>query len=96
MNLLEKLYSLFAVLFALMLVTALLLIPELRYPDKLLLVCAVGFAINIGLMFVVLRDILYRPFPTNRTKYFWLMVVLLFWPSVLVYLVKHGFRPRTL
>lgn len=94
MNLIEKIYAIFALLFALALVCCLILIPELRYLDKLVPLCIAGLVINVGLMFVVLKDIFYRPFPDTKQRYFWVFVVLFFWPAIIIYLPKYGFKPR--
>lgn len=94
MNFFEKIYSILAVIVAAALIAALVLVPELRYPEKLLPLCTVGLLINIGLMFVILRDIFSRRFSSLGQKYLWLAMILLFWPSVLIYLPKHGFKPR--
>lgn len=96
MNLFEKTYSILAIIFAILLIILLIVMPELRYIDKLLPLCTLGFAVNTALMFIVLRDIFYRPFRDIGTKYLWLALVLLIWPSILYYLPRYGFRPRTM
>jgi hypothetical protein len=53
-----------------------------------------GMFLGIPLLFVVFRDIYKRDFPNPNTKVTWTILILLFWPSILVYLYKHGFRPR--
>lgn len=95
MNALEKTYSIFAVLFAAGLIVCLILFQELRELNSLLAICSVGFVINIGLMFIVLRDIFLRPFSDPNKKYIWLALVLLFWPAIIYYLPQYGFHPRT-
>ena len=94
MNISEKLFSIFAVFFAVGLITALSIYPEIRNLKILLPLGLVGVTVNIGLMFVVLRDILYRKFTHPTAKYIWIAVVLFFWPAVLYYLPKHGFKSR--
>jgi len=94
MNIIEKIFSIFAVFFAIGLIATLLINPEIRELKILLPVSLAGVAINIGLMFVVLRDILYRSFKNPMVKYIWLAVILFFWPAVLYYLPRHGFRSR--
>ena len=95
MNLFEKIYAVLAVVFALTLLTALFLYPQLREIQNLIPISLVGLVVNIGLLFVVLRDILSRSFPDPNRKYFWLVLVLLVWPAILYYLPRHGFSPRT-
>lgn len=94
MNYFEKFYSVFAIFFAAGLVISLILFPELRLMNRLLPISLLGFSINIGLMFIVLRDIFHRRFDSQSKKYFWLAIVLLFWPSVIYYLPRYGFQPR--
>jgi len=40
------------------------------------------------------RDIFQRPFDNSNTRYLWLAIILLFWPAGLIYLLRHGFKPR--
>lgn len=94
MSLLEKLYSIFAVLFAVVFMVALIAKPELRQLRILLPAGLIAVAVNIGLMFCVLRDVLDRSFKRPAAKYLWLAVILIFWPAVLYYLPKHGFKKR--
>ncbi|MEE4243495.1 MAG: hypothetical protein V2I36_18695 [Desulfopila sp.] len=94
MSIIEKIYSVFAVLFAAAFITILLLIPETRDLHIMLPAGLLGLCINIGLMFVVLRDILYRKFTSPTGKYVWICIILFFWPAILYYLPKYGFRER--
>jgi hypothetical protein len=94
MNILEKVFSLFAVSFAIGLIAVITIYPQTRELKVLLPLSLAGVAINIGLMFVVLRDILYRTFTQPMAKYVWIAVILLFWPAVLYYLPRHGFKSR--
>lgn len=94
MNNIEKIYSVFAVLFAFSLLTVLTISPELRVFKNLIIACLAGMVVNIGLLFIVLKDIFTRPFTEPNRKYFWLVMVLLVWPSILYYVPKHGFKPK--
>ncbi|MFN2353061.1 MAG: hypothetical protein ABR512_00870 [Desulfopila sp.] len=94
MNTIEKAFSIFAILFAIGLIAAFWAIPELRQVKLLVPISFFGMVINIVLMFIVLRDILYRRFSTPTKKLIWLGVILLFWPAILYYLPRHGFQPR--
>lgn len=94
MNLLEKCLCLAAIFFAFFLVAALLLVPDLRQPSALLPLAGIGLVVNVGLMVVVLRDILQRRFTNPTDKYLWLALVLLVWPAIIVYLLRHGFKAR--
>jgi hypothetical protein len=94
MNNFEKTYSVLAVAFALCLVTGIILFPELRRLNFLLPMSFLGLAVNIGLLFLVLRDIFLRRFSNKSARFYWLGLVLIFWPSIIYYLLHHGFRPR--
>jgi len=94
MNIPEKIFSVFAVFFAIGLIAALSVYPEIREFKILLPLSLAGVAVNIGLMFVVLRDILYRKFTNPVSKYIWIAVIIVFWPAILYYLPKHGFKSR--
>lgn len=94
MNTFEKLFAIFAVLFAIVLISALSLLPEMRQLSFLLPAAGAGLVVNVILMFIVFRDIVLRPFPTRRDRFLWGGLVLLFWPALLVYLPLHGFRRR--
>ncbi len=91
----EKLYSWFALLFAICLVAGLFLFPQLKELRVLLPASFIGLIINVILMFIVFKDILARQFPRPEQKYIWLALILFFWPAILYYLPKHGFKPRT-
>ncbi len=94
MNVFEKIYALMAIIFAIALIGCLIYIPELRQLNRLIPLSLLGLITNIGLIFIVLRDIFSRQFDDQRSRYFWMILVFLFWPSILLYLPKHGFRPR--
>lgn len=53
-----------------------------------------GMFLGLGLLIVVFRDLYARDFPNPNTKVTWVILILMFWPSILVYLYRHGFRPR--
>lgn len=91
----EKLFSIFAILFAISLLTILIIFPECRQFNTLLPLSLIGMLINVGLMFIVLRDISLRNFPSTSQKYIWVFIVLFFWPAILYYLPKHGFKKRS-
>lgn len=94
MNTFEKLYSVFAVVSAFCLILCLFIYPELRQLNRLLIVSTLGFFINIGLMFIVLRDIFARNFKSQMIKFSWVAIILIFWPAVLFYLPTYGFKTR--
>lgn len=94
MTLFEKIASLTAIVFALALLCALLLLPELRQPSSLFALAGIGLVVNVGLMVVVLRDIMLRRFARPNDRYLWLVLVFLIWPAIVVYLFRHGFKAR--
>lgn len=53
-----------------------------------------GMFLGLAMLIVVFRDLYKRDFPNPNTKVTWAILMLMFWPSILVYLYKHGFRPR--
>jgi hypothetical protein len=95
MNIFEKVSSLLAIIFASCLIIGLIYFPQLRQLHLLIPICLLGLVINVLLMFIVLRDIFSRNFSDQGKKYLWIALVLLLWPSILFYLYRYGFRPRT-
>ena len=94
MNIIEKIYAVFSILFAAGLLTALVEVPQLRQPQLLLPLAGAGLLVNVGLMFVVFRDIFLRTFPQDWHRFVWIALLLFIWPAILVYLPLHGFRSR--
>jgi hypothetical protein len=95
MNLFEKIYASLAVIFAVALILCLILFSNLRQTDYLLPISSIGFTLNVGLMFIVLRDIFLRSFGRETTKFLWMAAVLIFWPSIVYYLLQYGIKPRS-
>ena len=54
----------------------------------------VGMLMGIPMLIVVFRDLYKRSFPNPNSKITWTILMLMFWPSILAYLYRHGFRPR--
>ncbi len=94
MTTIEKIYSVFAVLMAIAFFALISLVPQTRELSTLLVLTAIAFAVNIGLMFVVFKDIYFRKFTNPTSKYIWFALILFLWPSVLIYLPLYGFRTR--
>ena len=94
MNIFEKIYSVLAIIFTAGFIASLIYFPQLRQLNHLLPLSLLGLVINIGLMFTVLQDIYKRQFNSQRKKYFWIALILLFWPAILYYLPRYGFHPR--
>ena len=53
-----------------------------------------GMFIGIPMIIIVFHDLYKRQFPNPNSKVTWAILMLMFWPSILVYLYRHGFRPR--
>lgn len=53
-----------------------------------------GMAIGIPMLIVLFRDLYKRDFPNPNSKVTWAILILMFWPSIFVYLYKYGFRLR--
>jgi len=90
----EKIYSIFAVIFAVVLTILLVTMPEMRQLGILLPASGIGLLVNVVLMFIVFRDIFLRRFPGKRGRLFWTGLLLLCWPAIVIYLPLHGFRRR--
>ena len=91
----EKIYSVFGLLFAAGLLAMLVMVPETRQPSLLLPLSFLGLLVNVGLMFVVFKDVFTRWQFDRKRKIFWTTLLLLFWPAILIYLPLHGFRSRS-
>ena len=94
MNYFEKIFALLAILFSVALLLSLFCFAELRLPARLFPLALAGITVNAGLLFVILKDLFSRSFEDSNHRYFWLVALLLFWPSILYYMFRHGFRPR--
>ena len=94
MSTFEKIYAVFAITCALAIFGLLYTHPQYRQLSTLLPICLSGLLINVGLMFIVFRDITLRRFATPTGKIVWMAVLLLFWPAIVLYLPLHGFRQR--
>lgn len=96
MNTFEKAYSVFAILFGGIFTWLLLTVPDMRQLSVLIPVTTAGLLINVIMMYFVFRDIFFRPTLSKNAKLLWTVVVLLFWPAILIYLPLYGFRRRTI
>lgn len=94
MNSFEKLFSVCALIYIVGLAAVLLFYPGSRSPSALLPLSLVGVAGNAGLLFIVFKDIFSRTFDTAGRRYFWAILIFFFMPAILVYLPRHGFKPR--
>lgn len=94
MNTAEKIYSIFAIFFAIVLTGLLATFPEMRQLKILLPASAAGLAVNVIMMFIVFRDIFSRQLPGKNGRMFWTILLLICWPAILVYLPVHGFHRR--
>ena len=94
MNKLEKTFCLVAIGYITGLAVLLFAAPSSRQMHFLLPLSLLGVAVNVGLLFVVFKDIFSRSFSRPRQKYVWLLFIFLFLPAVIIYLPLHGFRKR--
>jgi hypothetical protein len=53
-----------------------------------------GMALSLGFIIIVIRDIVKRTFKNQNSKILWSLLVIMFWPSVFIYLPKYAFRSR--
>jgi len=93
MNPFEKAFSIFyfACLFAYV-PCFFLLMP--RYFFQVLPFHLALMAMGVPMIVIVFRDLYKRNFPNPNSKVTWAILFFTFSPSILVYLYKHGFRPR--
>ncbi len=94
MSVFEKIFSLLAICYISSLAVVLVFVPATRQLPYLLPLSLVGIGLNVGLLFVVFKDIFSRSFAKSGSKYFWVAVIFLFLPAVLIYLPRHGFKKR--
>lgn len=53
-----------------------------------------GMALGIPMLIVLFHDLYERHFPNPNSKVTWTILMLMFCPSIPVYLYMYGFRPR--
>lgn len=94
MSLIEKAYSLFAIIFATVFLVLVFNVPSFQQLTMLLPLTAISLIVNIGLMFVVFKDIYLREFKDPNQQYIWFALILFVWPAVLIYLPIYGFKGR--
>ena len=94
MTRIEKGFSIFSVIFIIVMTGLFYSMPSLRSLTVFLPLALVGVIINVGLLLIVFKDIFNRSFQPKGRKYFWVLAILLFLPAVLIYLPMHGFKPR--
>ncbi|MBT8329702.1 MAG: hypothetical protein KJN87_08355 [Desulfofustis sp.] len=92
MNRAEKTYSLMAIGYIAGLACVLMTSPAAWEIKYLLPLSLLGVAVNVGLLFVIYKDIFSRSFSSPWQKYFWLLLIFLCMPAVLIYLPMYGFR----
>lgn len=94
MSLLEKIFSVIAVSYIISFALFLVFYPAGRELKILLPFSLLGVGFNVGLLFVVFKDIFSRTFPSPARKILWIGAIFLFLPAILVYLPLHGFKKR--
>ena len=93
MNRYEKAFMVFYWLYMLAYVLCFFLLFP-RYPDYTTLFQVFGMVPGVAMLIIVFRDLYKRHFPNPNSKITWTILILAFWPSILVYLCKYGFHPR--
>jgi hypothetical protein len=53
-----------------------------------------GMILSLSFMIVVVRDVFKRQFKNPNSKAIWAILIIMFWPSVFIYLPKYAFKPR--
>jgi len=95
MHRLEKVYCILAILVLMALIILVLALPSLRGLQPMLLLATAGLIVNIGLMYIIFKDLYLRNFTNKNAQFIWFVCILFVWPAVFLYLYLHGFRPRT-
>jgi|GEM_PF-2445599 len=95
MSLSEKLFSIVGICFITGFATALAFFPQTRQLPYLLALSLLGVLVNVGLLYVVFKDIFSRRFDNPYARYLWTVVIFLCIPAVVIYLPLHGFKKRT-
>lgn len=90
----EKIFSGLAICYITGLSALLVLSPSARELNYLLPLSLLGVGFNVGLLYVVFKDILSRSFSSSGVKYFWVIIIFIFLPAIIIYLPRHGFRKR--
>lgn len=90
----EKVFSVLAILYVSGLAALLVFFPSVRELNYLLPLSLVGVVVNVGLLFIVFKDIVTRSFPSPTIRFLWIIVIFLFLPAILIYLPKYGFKKR--
>lgn len=91
----EKALSIFAIVFMILYATALTFYPALRQMAPLLIGASIGLIINIGFMFVILKNILTNNRFEQSQKITWVALVLVIWPMAIVYFIRYGFKANS-
>jgi hypothetical protein len=95
MSLPEKLFSIFSIGYIAGLAIALACYPQTRQLPYLLILSLLGVVLNVGLLYVVFKDIFTRRFTRTSSRYLWIIVIFLFMPAIILYLPLHGFKKRS-
>jgi hypothetical protein len=94
MNRFEKAFAIFSLLFIIIMAGLLSMMPAMRSLAVLLPLAMAGVVINVGLLYIVFKDIFSRTFQPESRKYLWIIVIFLFLPTLIIYLPLHGFKPK--
>ncbi len=94
MSSIEKFYSILAICYVTGLAIFLIVTPAAREFKYLLPLSLLGVGVNVGLLYVVFKDILSRSFTTSGAKFLWMIAVFIFMPAIVIYLPLHGFKKR--
>lgn len=94
MSLFEKVFSIVSLLFIVLMAGLLIAIPAARNLSVFLPLAFLGVAMNVGLLFIVFKDVFTRSFHPESKRYLWVVLIFLFLPVVVIYLPMHGFKPK--
>ena len=94
MNFKEKIVVIISIVFLSGLLLTIVIFPQTRTIGILIPFTLTGVMVNAALLFIVFRDMLTRSFPSKANKYFWVALVFLCFPTILIYLPLHGFKDK--
>ncbi|THB79780.1 MAG: hypothetical protein D6B25_00405 [Desulfobulbaceae bacterium] len=95
MTTIEKILSIVSIGYFIFLALILVFVPASRQLPILLTLCGIGVVVNAILLYITFKDVFSRQFSSETTRYKWIILILFFMPTILVYLALHGFRPHS-
>jgi len=64
-------------------------------PNWLIPLHIFGMTLSLAFVGTIVKDIIKRDYLSTREKAVWICIVVFMWPTSIIYIIKHGFKPRT-